>query len=103
MRRIGNILLDDATGAETAAPVRLLYPTDAWDQADPETRTVLGHALKRLERLYGPAEPVSLSEGVGLDRWFETFRVAQGAEIWETLGIGSNRPGRRSDRASRSA
>jgi amidase len=86
MRRIGKILLDGAAGAETVGPIRLLYPTDAWDQADPETRTVLGHALKRLERLYGPAEPVSLSEGAGLDRWFETFRVAQGAEIWETLG-----------------
>lgn len=85
MRRIGSILLNDDK-APTASPVRLLYPGDAWEQADPETRTALSTALKKLESRYGPAEPIRLSDDDGLDRWFETFRVAQGAEIWATLG-----------------
>lgn len=85
MRRIGSELLTGRAGS-TTQPSRLLYPTDAWEQADPETRTALGKALKKFERRFGPAEPIRLSESDGLERWFETFRVAQGAEIWRTLG-----------------
>lgn len=85
MQTIASVLLSGYR-ATPPEPTRLLLPTDAWDQADAETRDALRVALTRLERDYGPAEPVTLALGESLEQWFEAFRIAQGAEIWQTLG-----------------
>ncbi|MEO1598962.1 MAG: amidase [Pseudomonadota bacterium] len=71
--------------AEAPAPTRLLLPVDAWARASANTVAALGPALAHLENKLGPAEPVVLAPD-GLDKWFECFRVAQAAEVWQAHG-----------------
>lgn len=86
MIRVGTVLLD-AAADNAPQPKRLLYPVDAWEQARDDSRAALQGALAGLEARYGAAEPVQMANGAdSLDSWFETFRIAQGAEIWRTLG-----------------
>ena len=84
MIRVGNVLLDGPT--RDLPKLRLLKPSDAWAQAEDDTRAALEMSAGLLEDRYGTSETVTLSEGEGLDAWFDCFRVAQGAEIWATLG-----------------
>ncbi len=85
MRQVGHILLADAV-PEPEGPTRLLKPTDVWAEAEPKTGEVLSQALSHLESRYGQAVPMTLAEGSSLNAWFDCFRIAQGAEIWRTLG-----------------
>ena len=84
MIRVGKVLLT-GQGRDLPKP-RLLKPMDAWDQAEDDTRAALELAAGRLEDRHGVAQPIVLAEGDSLDAWFDCFRVAQGAEIWATLG-----------------
>lgn len=86
MQRIGSVLLDTRSRTDGGG-VRLLYPIDAWEEAQDDARACLTRTLEGLERHLGPAEPIRLTEGEEtLSDWFEVFRTDQGAEIWETLG-----------------
>lgn len=85
LKQIGPVLLQDHT--DTPAPIRkLLLPTDAWGQASEAAWDALAPAVAALEARFGGAERLELTDGEGLDAWFETFRMAQGAEIWDVLG-----------------
>ncbi|OSP53956.1 hypothetical protein BV911_15160 [Pseudoruegeria sp. SK021] len=76
----------EAMGLPAAeAPTQLLLPVDLWAQADAETVAALAPALADLEARMGPACPVVLAPD-GIDRWCETFRITQAAEIWQTHG-----------------
>lgn len=84
LRTIGATLLEGP--GDNSPPARLLYAEDAWDLAEPETVAALEPALAALQTKYGAMTPIRLSEDEGLAAWFDVFRVAQGAEIWRTLG-----------------
>jgi amidase len=92
LRDVGTVLLDG--GAHTVGPPRLLYPTDVWAVAEPATVEALARGVAAMEDRFGAAAPMELTDGEGLAAWFEVFRVAQGAEIWRTLGpwIEATRP-----------
>ncbi|MDF1749689.1 MAG: amidase [Alphaproteobacteria bacterium] len=85
MQKIGQVLLQNPIAA-SKSPSRLLYPVDVWQDVASDTALALDPGVSRLEELYGPVERMTLAEGSNLAEWFETFRVAQGAEIWQTLG-----------------
>lgn len=84
LRSVGNVLLDEARDHGPAT--RLVYVEDAWELAEPETVVALTPALDALQSKYGAATPIRLSKQEGLSAWFDVFRIAQGAEIWRTLG-----------------
>lgn len=83
LETVGRVLLADDT--TSAPPKRLLRATDAFAEVDDAITDALAPAIAKVEALLGPAEPVSLSED-GLNDWFETFRVVQGASVWSNLG-----------------
>lgn len=84
LRRVGSVLLADHKPA--ASPVRrLLFPTDVWGQASEGAQEALAPAVSALEARFGGAERMELTEGEGLDSWFQAFRMVQGAEIWQSL------------------
>jgi amidase len=85
MQTIGRVLLHEPV-LQPKRPTRLLYPVDAWQEVSTDTALALDPAVARLEALYGPVERMTLAQDSSLADWFETFRIAQGAEIWQTLG-----------------
>ena len=64
---------------------RLLIAQDCFGLLDEAVRTALAPAIKRLEKLYGPAEPVTAAMG-GFEELYWAFRRIQGREAWETDG-----------------
>ncbi|MBJ3777788.1 amidase [Acuticoccus mangrovi] len=92
---VGWFTRDLATMARTTAamglagegplPPRLLLPVDLWAQAMPATVDAVAPTLAALEAAVGPAVPVVVAEE-GIDTWFDAFRIAQAAEVWETHG-----------------
>jgi len=88
----GRVLLDKPLPARPVG--RLLLARDAFARVEPEALPALQEALADLERLLGPAEPVTVSDE-GLDAWYATFRTLQGAEAWAAHGawIEQARPG----------
>ncbi|MEM9783160.1 MAG: amidase [Pseudomonadota bacterium] len=66
-------------------PHRLLLPVDVWAEAEADTVAAVAPALATLQAAHGPATPLRLAPD-GLDIWFETFRVAQAAEVWQAHG-----------------
>ena len=78
---MGRVLLGDAG----AAPVlgKLLIAMDAFAHADPAAGQALRQALRERESRFQGAEEIVLA-GEGIDRWMDSFRVIQGAEIWTT-------------------
>lgn len=81
--QVGRVLLDDQT--EPAAPKRLLYARDAFEQVDPRVTDVLNEAVQRATGVIGTRDEVTVSFE-GLPVWFETFRVLQANEIWGNHG-----------------
>jgi len=81
---VGRVLL----GEPSALPSpfrRLLVAEDAFERADAGTREAFAPAIAALERAVGQARPMILSRS-GLETWFETFRVIQASEIWQSFG-----------------
>jgi amidase len=64
---------------------RLLLAQDCFDLLDEVVKTALAPAIRRLEKLYGPAEPVTAAKG-GFEELYWAFRRIQGREAWETDG-----------------
>jgi len=86
--------VSDAFGCPKGpTPTRLLLPVDVWARASADCVAAVAPALARLKAHLGPAEPVVLAPD-GLDRWRETFRICQAAEIWQHLGnwVTANQP-----------
>ncbi|MCA3563304.1 MAG: amidase [Methylocystis sp.] len=64
---------------------RLLIAEDCFGLLDDAVRSALAPAIKRLEKLYGPAEPVTAAKG-GFEELYWAFRRIQGKEAWDTDG-----------------
>ncbi len=64
---------------------RLLIAEDCFGLLDDAVRLALAPAIKRLEKLYGPAEPVTAAKG-GFEELYWAFRRIQGKEAWDTDG-----------------
>jgi amidase len=79
----GRVLLGEPGPAQPVGRVRLAR--DAFARVEPEALPALQAALARLERVLGPAEPVTVSDE-GLDAWYATFRTLQGREAWAAHG-----------------
>lgn len=89
--RIGTVLLGE--DKEDVSVARLLRESEAFEMVDTRVRAALDPALATLSELIGSPENVRVSP-TGLQRWFETFRVLQAAEIWSNHGawVMSTRP-----------
>ncbi|MFU0507145.1 amidase [Pseudaminobacter sp. NGMCC 1.201702] len=81
--RVGRILLGKEAPKQEIRT--LLLATDALADLAPEVQEALLGAVALVETVAGPAKRVTLAEN-GLDRWSETFRTLQAAEIWGSLG-----------------
>ena len=82
LERVGRVLL----GEERAgAARRLLLAQDAFAIAGNAVAQALQPAVDRLSALLGEPQAVTVAEE-GLPRWFEVFRLLQGAEIWVQHG-----------------
>ena len=79
----GRVLLGEPGPAQPVG--RVLLARDAFARVEPEALPALQAALARLERVLGPAEPVTVSDE-GLDAWYATFRTLQGREAWAAHG-----------------
>ncbi len=80
LARVGEVLL---AAPIMGTPGRLLLAQDAFAHALPETASALAVAVTRVEALFGPAHPVTVSAD-GLPAWFDVFRTLQHDEIWQT-------------------
>ena len=81
LERVGQVLLGDARAAPPVG--KLLIATDAFAHADPDAGLALRQALRACEAHFAAVEEIVLSPE-GIDRWMDSFRVIQGAEIWST-------------------
>ncbi len=83
-RRVGAVLLDDATQA-AAAPNRLLVAGDAFTLVD-EDIAELGRAfLKRAAALLPPTAEVNVLPKQ-YDAWCDALRTVQASEVWQSFG-----------------
>jgi amidase len=89
--RVGRVLLGERTPPKPF--VRLLIAEDAFGRASESVRKAFAPAIAALERKLGGGRPMTLSRS-GLEAWFETFRVIQAFEIWQSFGkwIQTERP-----------
>ncbi|ROO26912.1 amidase [Salinisphaera orenii MK-B5] len=81
--RVARVLLPEAR--EHGPFKRVLIATDAFEAVDDEIAEAFAPALETLAAEVGEVGEVRLSED-GLDRWFETFRIIQAADVWSALG-----------------
>jgi amidase len=79
----GRVLLNDDRPGRP--PGRLLLARDAFARVEPEAVDVLQAAVAEVERVLGPAEPITVADE-GLDAWYAVFRTLQGAEAWAAHG-----------------
>lgn len=82
LERIGSVLLD---AAPPSRPGRLLLAADAFALAGDAVTQALQPAIARVGALLGEPERITVSDE-GLPRWFQVFRLLQGAEIWAQHG-----------------
>jgi amidase len=82
--RVADVMLGKDKKALPARP-RLLLARDCFDLLDEPASKALAPAIKRLEKLYGPATPVAAAPG-GFEELYWAFRRIQGYEAWETDG-----------------
>lgn len=89
--RVGEVLLGD--DEEDASVGRLLRESEAFEMVDARVRAALAPALATISEVIGSPEEIRVSPA-GLQRWFETFRTLQAAEIWSNHGewVMSTRP-----------
>jgi len=81
--RVGFVLLGN--GTDMRPPERLLSVRDAFGLVKPSVADILEAAAGKVADLIGTQEELSVSIH-GLEKWFETFRVLQAAEIWSNHG-----------------
>ncbi len=81
--RVGVVLLDEENAPPP--PKRMLYAQDAFGLVDYRVTNALEQAVANAAFAIGTLEEVVVSPE-GLERWYETFRVLQAAEIWGNLG-----------------
>jgi amidase len=82
--RVADVLLGKDRKPLPAKP-RLLIAQDCFGLLNDAVKAALSPAIKRLEKLYGPAQPVITAKG-GFEELYWAFRRIQGAEAWETDG-----------------
>jgi amidase len=82
--RVADVLLGKDRKPLPAKP-RLLIAQDCFDLLEDAVKAALSPAIKRLEKLYGPAQPVITAKG-GFEELYWAFRRIQGSEAWETDG-----------------
>lgn len=78
---VGRVLLGDTRPAPHTG--RLLIASDAFAHTEAHAGNALRQALKALESRFPAVEEIVLAPE-GIDRWMDSFRVIQGAEIWTT-------------------
>ena len=81
LERVGQVLLGDTRVAPPAET--LLTASDAFEHADPACAQALRQALRACQTHFAVSEKIVLA-AEGIDRWMDSFRVIQGAEIWST-------------------
>ena len=84
LRRVGKVLLDDATVDVT--PKRLLIATDAFEQADPDVVLTIQARIRVVEVALGLHSEGATMAPDGLELWLDVFRHVQGYEIWRSHG-----------------
>ncbi|MEW6743347.1 MAG: amidase [Planctomycetota bacterium] len=83
LSRVGRVLLGG--GGAAGRPQRWLLAEEAFERADPEVRDVLRQALDRVADITPPRGSLRLGSEK-LETLAETFRVLQGAEVWQVHG-----------------
>jgi amidase len=82
--RVADVLLGKDKNPLPATP-RLLIAQDCFDLVDDAVKSALAPAIRRLEKLFGPAQPV-VTASAGFEELYWAFRRIQGWEAWETDG-----------------
>jgi amidase len=82
--RVADVLLGKDKKPLPAKP-RLLIAQDCFAMLEPDVIKALTPAIKRLEKLYGPAQPVAMAPQ-GFETLYWAFRRIQGVEAWATDG-----------------
>jgi amidase len=82
-RKLGPVLLDQRR--VPAAMQRVVVVEDAFAQAEPEVDDLLRTLLEFMSDDL-PAMAHAKIAPDGLERWRETFRIIQAAEVWQTFG-----------------
>lgn len=84
LERVGGVILQGAEGNPDCG--RFLVASDVMDLLDPETSSALMRAVKEVEGLLGPVEPITVAGDAapvtGLANWARTARTIWGAEGW---------------------
>ncbi|MEE8303720.1 MAG: amidase [Candidatus Tectomicrobia bacterium] len=80
--RVGQVLLSETPGLKK--PSGFLLAEDLLPLLEPSARDAITAALRNLERILGPLEPISLA--AKLEDWRYAFLVIGGSEIWRTHG-----------------
>jgi amidase len=91
LERVGKVLL--APRDYEPFFQRFLLATDAMDLVFTPARRALDEALGVIREALGPIETLSLYGG-SAEKWMNTFRFIQGAEVWQSHGewISANNP-----------
>lgn len=78
---VGKVLLDDQLeGSDSFS--RILFAEDAWQKAEPSSRTHLERYIPLLEQAAAQSEWLHIAPE-GLEEWVEAFRITQGLEVWQ--------------------
>lgn len=86
LARVGEVLFDsheDSVREQARGP--LLYAEDAFAYAMPGVAEALTPAVRRVSRLLGATQSVTVSRE-GLAAWYDVFRVVQYDDIWRAHG-----------------
>ncbi|MCT2534187.1 amidase [Aquibacillus koreensis] len=81
--QVGRVLIRG--GSKDHVIKRIIIPEDVLELIDLEFRQITNEKIDQIKEHVDKVESVRLASG-GLGEWLETFRVLQGAEIWETHG-----------------
>jgi amidase len=85
LARVGRVLLGESSSPQHHQPLRLLLARDLFALAHEDAAAALAPGIARLERLFGPAEAVDVTQGE-VAGWRDAFRLIQSAEVWATHG-----------------
>jgi len=83
LARIGRVLLGEELNGQRLT--RLLLATDAFDLVFSDVRPALDSAIASISEALGPAQEIVLYAGKAAE-WMTSFRLLQGAQIWQTHG-----------------
>ncbi|PVB60454.1 amidase [Labrenzia sp. 011] len=83
MTRVSAALGADAAQGEL--PLRLWMPSTVWSGLSADALEAFKPMISRLEALVAPVKTTPLP-GPPLEQWFETFRIHQAFEVWQTVG-----------------